>query len=51
MARLIMKALLGAGFEVEVASTLRAFMREPALQLFEAVKLAVLPVRVWNGWT
>jgi len=40
MARLILKALRGAGFEVNVASTLRAFMREPAPHLFEAVKLA-----------
>jgi len=40
MARLIIKALREASFTVDVASTLRAFMPEPASHLFEALKLA-----------
>ena len=40
MARLIMKALQGAGFQVDVASTLRAFMPEPVPNLFAALKHA-----------
>jgi glycosyltransferase involved in cell wall biosynthesis len=40
MARLIMKALHGAGFQADVASTLRAFIPDPNRHVFEALKLA-----------
>lgn len=52
MARLIMKALHEAGFQVDVASTLRAFMPEPAPHLFEALKHAAdgEKVRLKQRW-
>jgi glycosyltransferase involved in cell wall biosynthesis len=52
MARLIMQALHEAGFEVDIASTLRAFMPEPAPHLFEALKLAASDemTRLKNHW-